>query len=114
MEQLTSGAFDVVILDLGLPDIDGGNVLTMLTPFNLTPGFPGDVQVTSQLAGLPGPTLPGPPALATIGITHNFNLSGNGDQGTFNSFFVVEVPEPATVLLLATGLAALTWRVRRV
>lgn len=94
--------------------IDGSNALNMLAAFSLTPAFAGDAtQFATETQGLPGPTLPGPAAAATIGITHRFNLSSN-DQATFNSTFqVVVVPEPATGLLLSLGLVAVATLRRR-
>ena len=37
VEQLTRGAIDVVVLDLGLPDIDGADVLAMMRGLGDTP-----------------------------------------------------------------------------
>jgi hypothetical protein len=83
------------------------NPLELLLAFNLTPLFPGDAtQFVSQTAGLPGPTLPGPAVASTIGITHRFNLSPS-DSATFNSTFIVVVPEPATGLLAGLGVLLL-------
>jgi hypothetical protein len=92
--------------------IDGDNFplpndLELLLAFNLTPLFPGDAtQFVSQTAGLPGPTIPGPAVASTIGITHRFNLSP-ADSATFNSTFIVVVPEPATGLLAGLGVLLL-------
>jgi hypothetical protein len=61
--------------------------------------------------GLPGPTLPSGPALATIGIVHRFTLSP-GDSMSATSFFTV-VPEPASIALAAIGFLALVWHVGR-
>lgn len=88
--------------------IDGANALDMLPGFALAPLFNGDAtQSTSQVLGLPGPSIPYGSALLTIGITHRFNLSSQ-DQATFNSTFIVQpVPEPTTALLLGFGLVAM-------
>lgn len=88
--------------------IDGTGTLDMLAALNLT------VSATSasEIQGLPGPTIPGPAANSTIGILHRFNLSA-GDQATFNSSFIVVIPEPATIALLATGLGGLALLGRR-
>ena len=87
--------------------IDGAEVLPLLAAFGITPLFPGDAtQSVSGVAGLPGPTIPGPGALLTFGITNRFNLSSL-DQATWNSTFIIEaVPEPGTALLLGFGLLA--------
>lgn len=87
--------------------IDGAEVLPLLAAFSLTPLFPGDAtQSVSGVAGLPGPTIPGPAAALTIGITNRFNLSSL-DQATWNSTFIVEpIPEPGTGILLGLGLLA--------
>jgi hypothetical protein len=93
--------------------IDGTGTLDMLTSLSLTPSFPGDAtQSASETQGLPGPTISGGAANSTIGILHQFNLSA-GDQATFNSIFVVTVPEPNTFALLATGLVGLSLHRRR-
>ena len=100
----------------GLPfyagQIDGATVLPIYAdPTNFPILFAGQtLNIPAQNPGLPGPTLPGPPAFATIGIVHNFSLSA-GDSTATTSFFVVEpVPEPTT---LALGLAGLLGVVTR-
>jgi hypothetical protein len=96
--------------------IDGTGTLNMLASLNLTPDFNGDAsKFATETQGLPGPTIPGPAATSTIGITHRFNLSSM-DQATFNSTFQVVIPEPGTFALLAIGLGglALLGRGRRI
>ena len=85
-------------------------------------GFPGafplfggqTVNIPAVFSGLPGPTIPGPPAGATIGIRHRFQLATQDSMGA-SSFFQVEViPEPATGLLFGGSLVALgLWRRQR-
>lgn len=89
--------------------IDGADVLPLFgNPYTLTCAiaFAGCGNSDSDIAGLPGPTIPYAPGVAsTIGIKHVFSLT-KGDQATFNAIFVVEpvVPEPAVALLLGIGL----------
>lgn len=100
----------------GLPGysgtIDGASELDLLDPFSISAPFAGGTASTTEFAGLPGPTIPNGPVAATLGITHRFNLTGN-DNATFNSTFIVEIPELGTLALMGSGFALLAWRSRR-
>jgi len=90
--------------------IDGVSVLPLYSdPNSWSVLFPGQtVNIPATSAGLPGPTIPGPAVLASIGILHQFSLTP-GDVVGITSFFVV-VPEPASLVLLAVGALALRRR----
>lgn len=83
--------------------IDGVPVLPLHSdPFSVSaPFYGGSANIPAVSAGLPGPTLPGPAALASIGIQHRFTLTA-GDSATMSSLFVV-TPEPASLLCLGLG-----------
>lgn len=85
-------------------EIDGTGVLPIYThPYSLSASaFGGEtVNIAAVNSGLPGPSIPGPAATNSIGITHTFSLTP-GDSVSFTSFFVVEpIPEPATLGLIA-------------
>jgi hypothetical protein len=80
-------------------------------PFSSAPfAFGGDtVAIPPVSFGLPGPTVPGPAVLATIGIVNKFTLSP-GDSVAMTNFFIVEVvPEPSSIVLAVFAGAALVW-----
>jgi hypothetical protein len=85
--------------------IDGVDVLPLFSHLKtINVPFAGGSASDSTSAGLPGPTIPGPNALTSIGIKHQFSLTP-GDRATFTSFFVVNpVPEPSSLSLLAIGV----------
>ncbi len=83
--------------------IDGVGALPIYPdPFSVSAPFSGGTaNILALNPGLPGPTIPGPAALTSIGINHTFTLTA-GDTIALTSFFVV-VPEPASLGLLACG-----------
>jgi len=95
--------------------IDGVNVLPLFSHLKtINVPFAGGSASDSTSAGLPGPTIPGPNALTSIGIEHQFSLTA-GDRATFTSFFDVvaaPVPEPGSLSLLAIGGLMLLYRRR--
>jgi hypothetical protein len=92
--------------------IDGVNVLPLfpdLKTINAT-AYSSASDTTS--AGLPGVTIPGPSVSGSIGIEHEFTLTPF-DSATFSSVFVVQVPEPGSLSLLAIGGLMLLYRCQR-
>lgn len=94
--------------------IDGSPALPLLTdPYSLSVGVAGGSTTDGTSAGLPGPTIPGPAGLATIGISHKFTLSP-GDRASLVSNFIIEaVPEPGTLSLVAIFFATMLVGSRR-
>lgn len=94
--------------------IDGAPVQPLYSHLTTVtaPSDGGSANLAAASFGLPGVTLPGPAANASIGIRLDFTLTP-GDSASFTSnFFVIPVPEPGTGLLLAFGLGALALRRR--
>jgi hypothetical protein len=88
--------------------IDGVTWLPLMG-FNVAcgPGSPGCSFNGSDADGLPGPTLPGPGVVSSIGTLIYFTLTP-GDRVTFQTNFTVEpVPLPAALPLLLLGLGTL-------
>ncbi len=93
--------------------IDGGSALSIITsPYSFSAPFAGGTSnIPATNVGLPGPTIPGPAALSTIGINHTFTLTP-GDTVALTSFFIV-VPEPASLGLMACGAVLIGLRRQR-
>mgnify|MGYP002621741522 CR=1 FL=1 len=111
-----NGVATVATVGGGVPfyqgQIDGSTVLSIFTdPYSLSVAFAGQtINLPAMNPGLPGPTLPSGPALASIGIINRFSLTP-GDQFSGNSFFVIEpIPEPGTLVLAGLCLACLGFR----
>lgn len=84
-------------------EIDGAGVLPIIPhDTSYSTSFAGQtINIPATNVGLPGPSISGPAANNTIGITHKFTLTP-GDKVSFTSFFVVEaIPEPASAGLIA-------------
>ncbi len=93
--------------------LDGASALTIINaPFSFSAPFAGGTaNIPATNVGLPGPTIPGPAVLNTIGINHIFTLTP-GDTVALTSFFLV-VPEPASLGLLACGILVMAVKRRR-
>jgi hypothetical protein len=93
--------------------IDGVNTQSLYPdPNSFSAGSFGSANIPSTNFGSPIPSLLGGPALTSIGIQLDFNLTGL-DSASFTSNHVVQpVPEPQTGALVAMGLALLALRRR--
>jgi hypothetical protein len=86
--------------------IDGATVLPIYPDPTIWSAAFGSVGIPAMSPGLPGPTLPSGPVVASIGIVHEFTLTP-GDTMSATSFFQVEaIPEPAACMLALYGLFA--------
>jgi hypothetical protein len=92
--------------------IDGNNVLPLFSDLKTITAGSYLSASDSTSAGLPGVTIPGPSVSSSIGIEHDFTLTPN-DSATFSSIFLVQVPEPGSLSLLAIGGLMLLFRRRR-
>jgi hypothetical protein len=77
--------------------------------------FPGDTRnILAVNFGLPGPSAPGPAVLGSIGIMNKFSLSSMDSVSMTNFFIVEQVPEPSSIVMALTCLAALGWHITRI
>lgn len=88
--------------------IDGVSVQTLLNdPYSTS------AVGTAAPWGAPAPAsfgfMPSGPVAVSIGISHQFNLSGGFDSASFVSRFEV-IPEPATIALLLLGIVGVARR----
>lgn len=89
-------------------EIDGVGVLSLFDdPYTLSAAFGSNSD--SMSAGLPGPTIPGPAALNSIGIRHVFTLTPGDSASLTSSFIVVAVPEPQSWLLMLVAIGGVGW-----
>ncbi len=85
-------------------EIDGVGVLPIYphsTSFTANSWAGETINIPAANVGLPGPTIPGPAANSSIGITHKFTLTP-GDAVAFTSYFVV-IPEPNSMVLIGVA-----------
>jgi hypothetical protein len=81
-------------------------------PYSLVAPLGSTVGDTETAGVFPG-SIPGPPVSASIGIQHVFSLTA-GDSATLNStFFLVAIPEPATLGMALLGVTGLATAARR-
>lgn len=111
-DTLVSGTFSGSIEDTGgdpgatltdngifLGQIDGGTVLSLSD----APSYTAGAGATTNFGPISGGPIPGGPVAATLGLVQSFIVSA-GDTATFDATFtVVQVPEPASLGLLALG-----------
>lgn len=93
--------------------IDGSTVLSIYdtsTSWGVLWGG-GTTNINAVNVGLPGPFMPGPAAINSIGIDHSFTLTP-GDVIAVTSYFQV-TPEPASISILGFGWLVLARIVKR-
>lgn len=100
----------------GVTSSGTGNAGTGTASFGTTVALPPNY--TSGPATITVPVNASPEAVTlafmqpSLAVTNDFNVTGNGDI-THANIFVSQVPEPATVALLLSGIVALGVRRRR-
>jgi hypothetical protein len=93
--------------------IDGVSVATLHpSPVNLVAGSFLSANVPPADFGTPIPSLAGPALTTDMSIQLKFTLSA-GDTAALTSVFVVEAPEPSTVVLALMGVACGLFVARR-